>query len=493
MKSLINKRKKSVPESEISLKTSQAQPQLHYHHHHHYDATAVSSELVAAASSPTSTTTYNIFLNESCSVEVTAAQQTSTVQHLLGLILQKIKVNGDLSEYCLVEHLEFEQILAKQVSISAAASNSSSSQPRQQQQQQQQQQTSNSITNLANEGSNQNKKLIVKTRILGAKENLFILSHVWKKMKEDRKDGFKYAKIILTKRKAITTALMPTHFENGASGSALQKQASLAKHRMSLQPSNNLSATKLASDLIIPASRPLAQRAAAAMAVTQKRAKSSLHRLVRQKSFEESLEDLDASITARHLKEKNLIACHGGSGNSKNVKELAVASSHSTVVNDDFTCVMTTTTTTDDLTVDGVGEGGIKRRMSGVKVTEVIESTTEILVQKEEGEVVESGDGAVGSDAAEAKQADETDDEDEQTTVIMMPEDDSVDDHEILAVAGSVSKNEADFVYGEDKGGGGATAAVAVAAASKSTVVKSTKKQSLRKQNTVQRFFKLKF
>lgn len=70
--------------------------------------------------------------------------------------------------------------------------------------------------------------MTVKSRILGATENLFLLTHVWNQMKTEGRDGFKFAKVILTKRRALPK-LHQLSLKK-------RKQAILAQHRMSLQP-----------------------------------------------------------------------------------------------------------------------------------------------------------------------------------------------------------------------------------------------------------------
>ena len=70
------------------------------------------------------------------------------------------------------------------------------------------------------------KKVVIKSRILRPNENLFVLAHVWNQMKLERKDGFRNAKLILTKKQPPT---LPPHMTG-------RKPVSLLKHRFSLQP-----------------------------------------------------------------------------------------------------------------------------------------------------------------------------------------------------------------------------------------------------------------
>ncbi len=114
---------------------------------------------------------YFIYLTESCCVEVSTTQSNSTVQNILLQSLRKIKASEDSNEYCLVEHIEQEQSMsANNPEITNVASNS------------------NSVVNK--------NKTIIKTRILRPNENLFVLTHVWNQMKQEKKDGFKNVKVI---------------------------------------------------------------------------------------------------------------------------------------------------------------------------------------------------------------------------------------------------------------------------------------------------------
>jgi hypothetical protein len=394
--------------------------------------------------------------------------------------LQKIKANGDFAEYCLVEHLEFEQFLTKQISINSPTppplplSNPPTN-------------TSNSTSNLnvsaaaigghrhhhtTTSSSVNNKKLIVKTRILGPNENLFILTHVWNKMREDKKDGFKYAKIKLTKRKNMI-ALHDT--------SSLKMQSSLARHRMSLQPittaSSSVSRVSHISsgvDSLTTSGRPVAQRAY--VALTQKRGKSSLHRLVRQKSFEENLEH---SAEAAKLIAKTAAATSVttdmdllGPAAVMTSKDCNQATTSTAVVDDDpvayTTTVTTTTMTTNDL-VDSM-----ERRMSGKKVTEVVESTVPlspaevVLVQK-------SASGKCG----DGLQNDEPDDGDNNDGLY---DDGDKEDYQLIQseVAACKKKAQPGRCNSDSENIG-------------KELLSAGGKKPPQRTNTVQRFFKLKF
>jgi hypothetical protein len=99
MKSLMTRRKKSAPETEIKRPVTSASNKEdhhddHYHHqpHHHHtrhqiDSTATEIQNTKVSLSPsTLTASYNVFLNDSCSVEVIATQQNSTVKNLLNQV-----------------------------------------------------------------------------------------------------------------------------------------------------------------------------------------------------------------------------------------------------------------------------------------------------------------------------------------------------------------------------------------------------------------------
>ncbi len=253
-------------------------------------------------------------------------------------------------------------------------------------------------------------------------------------MREDKKDGFKYAKIKLTKSKNII-ALHDT--------SSLKIQSSLARHRMSLQPITTASSSVsrvsnisggVVDSLSASGSRPLAQRAY--VALTQKRGKSSLHRLVRQKSFEETLEHSaealklisKAAAAATVTGDVALLGSSTAVINGKDCGQATTSGANSslpspmmaTVVDDDpaaYTTTVTTMTMTNDL-VDSM-----ERRMGGKKVTKVIESTVPlspaevVLVQKssKSGKCSgsSSGDALAKDEPDDAENNDDMDDDDE--------------------------------------------------------------------------------
>lgn len=273
--------------------------------------------------------------------------------------LRKIKATEDYNEFCLVEHIELEQMLpspSKEVvdlvagmspsssavgtlnPITASTVTATASSP-----------ATTTCTSLGNitgssnmlssvnvssatsgSSSHGKKKVTVKTRILGASENLFILTHVWNQMKIDGRDGFKFAKVILTKRRALPR-LHQLSLKK-------RKQAILAQHRMSLQPkpttttttttsstngtkTTTTTTTTTSSTNVItnktPASNGSGSRKSsvitsentssasgghlytsngncgARMRPPPKRERSSLNRLVRQKSFQDSSEFLN--------------------------------------------------------------------------------------------------------------------------------------------------------------------------------------------------------
>ncbi len=220
--------------------------------------------------------------------------------------MRKIKAVEDSSEYCLIEHLEFEQ----------------------QQQQQQQPKSSLSTSDQLTTSQTTNSKLIVKTRVLELTENLFVLTHVWNKMMNEKKDGFKMAKVKLTKKKCIQGRFYSPSFKSqianaiNSTGDFLASSAQptlstvttstmkpLKQRVMSLQPSKNTNNGSNLSELSTPSpshqqvNNLIVKQSKASilnvpptgsqvnsrrsLAVHQKRARSSLNRLVRQKSFDE--------------------------------------------------------------------------------------------------------------------------------------------------------------------------------------------------------------
>lgn len=270
------RRKKSAPEPEIKKNINRNEDEeIDFNDHY--------ASKISFGNSQTNLTplnTYTIFINDSCTIEVTATRQGSIVQNVLKLALDKIKANENPNEYCLVEHIEQEKTILKQDSI-------------------------NSINNTRSmyPSSMQKKLSVVKTtRILEPNENLFLLTHVWNQLKSEGKDGFKNVKIILTK-----TVSKPDFYK--------PKRASLLKHRFSLQPKPSSGFTliealkqtniSIKSDFITKVPSPLLNNTQAVLSINnktltinRKRTKSSLNRLVRQKSFDESSEMIDQQAPA---------------------------------------------------------------------------------------------------------------------------------------------------------------------------------------------------
>jgi hypothetical protein len=89
VKSLLNKRKKSAPEQEIlrhpyvidDLKIKQLKAHTKF-----TSETHMPKNMTTLSPTNKILTSYNIFLNESCSVEVSASQQNSTAQNILGQV-----------------------------------------------------------------------------------------------------------------------------------------------------------------------------------------------------------------------------------------------------------------------------------------------------------------------------------------------------------------------------------------------------------------------
>lgn len=139
----------------------------------------------------------------------------------------------------------------------------------------------------------------------------------------------------------------------------MKRQTSLVRHRMSLQPRSN---SKIANNLLEKSSN-----APKSLAVHQKRTRSSMHRLVRQKSFDESNEQLNTFTETLMPNENDAIAT---------------------------TTTVTTTTMTDNIESDddisSKGENQKRQSVNSKKITEVVESTmalsTEIVLQKDDDE-----------------------------------------------------------------------------------------------------------
>ncbi|RNA40625.1 hypothetical protein BpHYR1_031820 [Brachionus plicatilis] len=153
MKMLI-KRKKSAPEQEVRkaiIENAEIRPP------NSLPKMSLQSNSIGALY------TYQIHLNESCCIEVNASQRDSYVSNILIQTLNKLKSAEDPKDYCLIEYSEYENWSKKK------------------------------------ESKSKDDKRSVKTRILAQNENLFLLQHVWNQMKNDNKDGFKFAKLILTR------------------------------------------------------------------------------------------------------------------------------------------------------------------------------------------------------------------------------------------------------------------------------------------------------
>jgi len=256
-------------------------------------------------------------LNDSCTIEVQATRQGSLVRNVLKLALEKIKANENPNEYCLIEHIEQEKTILKQDSINSITYNPIAT-------------TTTAATlrtrypNSNNASSNMQKRVSVvrTTRMLESNENLFLLTHVWNQLKTESKDGFKGVKIMLTK-----TSTKSDINSNNDTNSYKSKRASLLKHRFSLQPqsshgfnlieslkqTNNLIINRTSNniqDMISKVPSPLLHDTTTttttsnkSLAVNRKRTKSSLNRLVRQKSFDESTE-IDENINNNNLSVK---------------------------------------------------------------------------------------------------------------------------------------------------------------------------------------------
>lgn len=176
MKNLL-RRKKSAPEQELS-KTIIENIEIRSKNSH--------PKMSLQSNSNGPLYTYQIHLNESCCIEVSASQKDSSVGNILMQTLNKLKSVEDSSDYCLIEYIEYENSSKKEMT-----------------------------ENVKNAFFIHDDKKLIKTRILGQNENLFLLQYVWNQMKNDNKDGFKFAKAILTRKSLMpqtkTTPLKKAH------------------------------------------------------------------------------------------------------------------------------------------------------------------------------------------------------------------------------------------------------------------------------------------
>lgn len=164
MKNLL-KRKKSAPEQELrktiiektEIQSSKSHPKM-----------SLQSNSIGALY------TYQIHLNDNCCIEINASQRESFVNNILIQTLDKLKSSEDPNHFCLIELIEYEISLKNEL-----------------------------IDDKKNNRYEQNKKSI-KTRLLGQNENLFLLQNVWNQMKNEEKNGFKFAKIILTRKNLLS-------------------------------------------------------------------------------------------------------------------------------------------------------------------------------------------------------------------------------------------------------------------------------------------------
>ena len=156
-------------------------------------------------------------------------------------------------------------------------------------------------------------KSITKTRVLNASDNLHSLTNTWNKLKLEKKDGFKQAKVILVKKKALQAASATnslnsnkTHSKISASFAKVAAKssnlhnivsASLASANLSYFASAVLTSTHNNAGGTTTKSSSSSAAALSAMYIT----KSSSNRLVRQKSFDESFENINEKN--RHKKE----------------------------------------------------------------------------------------------------------------------------------------------------------------------------------------------
>ena len=157
--------------------------------------------------------------------------------------------------------------------------------------------------------SSNKSKLITKTRVLNPTDNLNDLTNVWAKMKLEKKDGFKQAKVILVKKKALQTpnSLNSLSSANKHSSHHSKISASFAKVAAKSSNLHNIFSASLASANLTYFNSPHAsssntnQYAKSKEAVAgssssalnpNNRTKSSSNRLVRQQSFDDTYDTL---------------------------------------------------------------------------------------------------------------------------------------------------------------------------------------------------------
>ena len=461
----MSKRKKSAPEQESSRKNLNEDDDEH---------DTYASKVSIHSNTSGHLHTYYIYLNESCCVEVAASQQSSSVQNLLTQALRKMKAAEDINDYCLVEHIELEQpVQSEEPSItntsvistnySNISKNPSSTGTK-----------TTMVTTSSTKTLSNHNNMIVKKRILAPNENLFILSHVWNQMKNEKKDGFKSGKVILTKRKSLNGK------NSSLKGNGESKSSGL-KHHFSLH--SKLTSKAIKSLNIIDHKSPSPSRETSShlsssssqhhksLAVQRNRTKSSLNRLVRQKSFEESFENLDdgkkSGLDANEASKIN------GHHEHSHLNDVSFEKRNSLTVRNEYDEDKLKGSSLDQLSPNRTPRESIK---SARKITEVVESSlalsTEVILQKDDDE------------------EEDNEEEEDLKDDYQLIHSDTVIERDVKCSAGNDAVTNDFKTENEDSNMSQCGSSTNTDGKKRD---KSSKKPVSQRQSTLQRFFKLKF
>jgi hypothetical protein len=268
---------------------------------------------------------YVVYINENCCVELSVLHSASSVQNLILETLKKLqKSPEELSEYCLVEQTEYELLINENLNTTSTSNNTNLVNNKNAQSTHTTgtlstthssyiKTNSSSLsgsTSATAAAANTKPKSITKTRVLNSTDNLFMLTKTWNKLKLAKKDGFKQAKVILVKKRA----LQASQYVAAASTGGLSLNSSRATHssaqyhskisasfaKVAAKSSNlhNILSASLASaanlSYFTSSAGPLSSKASEVTCTnSNSRTKSSANRLVRQKSFDESYDTLN--------------------------------------------------------------------------------------------------------------------------------------------------------------------------------------------------------
>jgi hypothetical protein len=239
--------------------------------------------------------------------------------------LKKLKSLEEPNEYCLVEQIESEIQPSKSTSDSKANSTLNNSNQNINNYSKNTTQSTHTTGTLSTTlssyiktnssslsggtNSSNKSKLITKTRVLNPNDNLNELTNVWAKMKLEKKDGFKQAKVILVKKKALQTpnSLNSLSSANKHSSHHSKISASFAKVAAKSSNLHNIFSASLASANLTYFNSPHASSSNTNQYAKSKevvagssssalnpnnRTKSSSNRLVRQQSFDDTYDTL---------------------------------------------------------------------------------------------------------------------------------------------------------------------------------------------------------